>query len=175
MHGGFHSPHHSISPHSLACTLSPPSLGQADPADPRGGRISPSAGTAPSKHPDQRSCAWTCSGVVEQDGGRKRPLPLENATQNVALRAPQSPPLPAPLLRPPPSPCPLGKRRSVLPLPRPGVFENIYKDLIVGRQNGISFPFTFQGSPNPSPLVQKHTGKGFLFCLIRFKGIFVWG
>lgn len=29
MHGGFHSPHHSISPHSLACTLSPPSLGQA--------------------------------------------------------------------------------------------------------------------------------------------------
>lgn len=51
----------------------------------------------------------------------------------------------------------------------------VYKDLIVERKNGISFPFTFQGSPNPSPLVQKHTGKGFLFCLIRFKGIFVWG
>lgn len=56
-----------------------------------------------------------------------------------------------------------------------GFFENIYKDLIVERKNGISFPFTFQGSPNPPPLVQKHTGKGFLFCLIRFKGIFVWG
>lgn len=53
--------------------------------------------------------------------------------------------------------------------------EDIYKDLIVERKTGISFPFPFQGSPNPSPLVQKHTGKGFLFCLIRFKGIFVWG
>lgn len=75
----------------------------------------------------------------------------------------------------PPSPLPVGKCRCVLPLPQHWGLENLYKDLIVERQNGISFPFTFQGSPNPAPLVRKHTGKGFLFCLIRFKGIFVWG
>lgn len=75
----------------------------------------------------------------------------------------------------PPSPLPVGKCCCVLPLPQHWGLENLYKDLIVERQNGISFPFTFQGSPNPAPLVRKHTGKGFLFCLIRFKGIFVWG
>lgn len=91
-----------------------------------------------------------------------------------------SAPLPTP--QPPPRcnagptfPPPSGKMLLVLPLPRRWGLENLYKDLIVEKQNGISFPFTFQGSPNPAPLVGKHTGKGFLFCLIRFKGIFVWG
>lgn len=182
-------------PRALRCTKSPPAgaapsgpsagLQQAESSNeglgkaPRLMRVE--AGSAPrqERSPQSAQTSGAAPGHAPGRWGRRGagnvPFPWKTQHETRPREHPRALRCLPPLPWPPPSPCPLGKRRSVLPLPRPGVFENIYKDLIVERQNGISFPFTFQGSPNPSPLVQKHTGKGFLFCLIRFKGIFVWG